>query len=65
MDFPQKTLQGHEVTVKRCKRCDKVLPIENFYLSKGGKDGYCCLCKLCHAIACKERSNKRKMERTK
>ena len=35
--------------VKRCSRCDELLPLDKFYRQKGTKDGVSCECKNCHS----------------
>ena len=38
-----------EVKTKKCSRCGKELPIDNFYRDNRTKDGLYCDCKECHS----------------
>jgi hypothetical protein len=47
---------------KRCPKCGKYKPLEDFYKNRSRKDGHSCYCKVCadivnkpHAIAWKQK----------
>lgn len=48
---------------KKCKKCKKVLPLDNFYAKNGTKDGKACDCKHCYLLGMKKRYQENKEAR--
>lgn len=42
-------MEENVVKVKRCAKCGRELPVENFYKSRRASDGLQSYCKECHA----------------
>lgn len=41
-------------SVKTCKKCGAVLPLDEFYKSKNSPDGHYSYCKKCHNAMCSQ-----------
>lgn len=51
---------SQQLSVKMCKKCGEVLPLDEFYKHKNSSDGHLSYCKKCHNAMCLQRRRNKK-----